>query len=415
MFCEVEIFDVSYEGAGVGKVDGQIVFVPKTLPGERVEIEIIKKSGSFLLGRAVKILQKSEKRKTPFCQYFDLCGGCAFQHCEYEDEIYLKKQILEKELRKIGWYGVVNFVMSSSRFFYRNKVKLEVENGRLGYFKLKSHDFVEIENCPIVSKKINKTFSIIKEFIEENKFENLQNVYVKEVDEKIAICFLFDKKVKKMQKNLKNMQIFGKFLVFFAFGDVLESDKTEIVQVNGKGSLSQNFGDFVADFEVSAFNQVNDEIAKKLYDFVLDVVPEKIVVNAYSGQGVLTRLMTKKAKFVYGVEVQSSACKSAEKIANSKMKNICAPVENVLGQILRTSPVDVIVLDPAREGCKKTVLEEILKNALAQVVYVSCNFATLVRDLKILSKSYDIESVTAFDMFSCTASIETVVVLKLKT
>ncbi len=410
----VDIFDVSYEGAGVGKIDGQVVFVPKTLPGERVAVEIIKKSESFLIGRVVEILRQSVKRCLPFCPYFEICGGCAFQHCGYDEEISLKSQILAKELNKAGWSEKVDFVKSPNRFFYRNKIKLEVCNGKIGYFKPKSHDFFEVKSCPIAGENINKIIPLIETFIAENDCQGLKNVYIKEIGGNVAICFLFGKNVKKVQKNIKKMQIFRDFLVFFAFGEVLESNRTKVFKVNGTENLCQNFGDFVADVEISAFNQVNDEVAKLLYDFVLDKVSGKVVVNAYSGQGVLTRLMTKNAKFVYGVEVQSSAHESAEKLANSKMKNICAKVEDVLDEILSSTEVDTIVLDPAREGCKKSVLESILKKDIREIIYISCNFSTLVRDLKILSEKYGFDSVTAFDMFPCTSTIETVVILQKK-
>ena len=128
----VDIFDISYEGAGVGKDSGKVIFVPKTLPGDQVEVEIVKDTTGFSIGRACEIVKPSDDRIEPKCPHFDVCGGCAFQHCDYEHEAKIKQKILAKELGKIGYDGDINFVKSDKRFGYRNKIKLEVEDGNLG-------------------------------------------------------------------------------------------------------------------------------------------------------------------------------------------------------------------------------------------------------------------------------------------
>lgn len=411
----VEIFDVSYEGSGVGKVDGQIVFVPKTLIGEKVEVEIVKANKNFLTGKVVRVIKPSEMRIVPRCPYFDVCGGCDFQHCGYQEELRLKKQILIKELSKVVEIDNVDVVSSSERFGYRNKLKLEVDEKEIGYFKAKSHDFFAVSNCPIATAQINQTLPKIREFLGENNLPNLKSVYIKLLGEKLAICFLFSKNAPKITKNLKKIEIFDEISVFFAYGNVLESDRTTICCVYGKSKLDKQIADKVVKFDVSAFNQINDAVAEKLYDFVLSQTQNKRVVNAYSGQGVLTYLISKSAKFVYGIEYQKSAHLSAESLISEddeyKMQNICGKVEDCLRPILQRDKIDVIVLDPARDGCKESVLKAILDSKIEKVVYVSCNFATLSRDLKILTKNYTLQECKMFDMFPCTANMETVVVL----
>lgn len=402
---KIEIFDVSYDGAGVGKIGDKICFVPKTLPGEIVQVKKVAEKGNFCVGECEKVLKESGHRIEPMCPYFSICGGCDFQHCTYQQEQILKKRILAIELSKVGFLGEIDFV-PSKRFFYRNKVKFEVKNGKLGYFKPKTHDFFEVKTCPICDKRILNALPFVEEFLAQNKFENLKNVYLRNVAEEIFVCFLFDKNAKIDEKKIAKTAIFEHFIIFFAYGEILESDKTKLI------CISKNIA--IQSFDMRAFSQVNDDIAHKLYEEVLHNVAKKSVINAYSGQGILTKQISGRANFVYGIELQKSAHEKAEKICGSckNVKNICGRVETELQKIVQR--VDLIVLDPARAGCQKIVLKEIVARKISEIAYVSCNFATLVRDLKVLHKFYEIQKVKIFDMFPCTANMENFVLLKLK-
>ena len=412
----VDIFDLSYEGSGVGKLNGKIVFVPKTLLGERVSVEIAKETSSFSIGKVDEVLKKSDARIEPQCPYFSVCSGCAFQHCNQETEREIKQQILQKELQKIGFYDEISFVESDKRYGYRNKLKLAFVDGKLGYFIGKSKDFFEVKNCPIAELEIVESFAKVEEFLAENKFKMLQNVYFKHVKNQLAIVFLFDKNAKKMTKNIKKLEELAGFSVFFAYGEILESNETQIFCVLGDRKMKINLGDFETEIEVSAFNQVNNFVANKLYDYVCQQTAGKRVVNAYSGQGLLTFMIAQNAKFVYGIEYQHKAHNAAEELAKFEQKfmieNVCGKVEDCLGRILLKDKIGVIVLDPAREGCKKSVMEAISASKIEKIVYISCNFASLVRDLKLLGNTYKIEKVTIFDMFPCCNSMETVAVLE---
>ena len=419
---ETKIFDISYEGAGVGRVNGQIIFVPKTLKDENVKAVVTKRNSHFLQGRLYEVLQASPLRQIPFCPYFDKCGGCDFQHCSYLVEQDIKKEILSEELAKIGFYGKIDFQPSDERKHYRNKIKMEVKNNRIGFFKAKSHDFFEIETCPIASEKINAVLPLVKIFLKENNFNHIKSIYVKQVKDRLAICFLFEdfceKDQKRMIKSSKLLDIFQDIAIYFGFGDVLESDKTKLICVSKGQGLVFNFKGKTFDLNVSAFNQVNDVVAEKLYQYVVDHVNGKRVINAYSGQGLLTLMLAEKAKFVYGIEWQRSAHESAERLKDFleeyRLENICGRVEDEIGSVLLRDNIDSIVLDPAREGCKNEVLKAICDGKIGQVIYISCNFSTLVRDAKNLQGDFEIESVKIFDMFPCTANMETVMILRRK-
>ncbi len=406
----VQINDISYEGSGVGKLDGQVVFVPKTLIGEKVEIEFVKTSKKYIVGNVKNILLESPLRIKPQCPYFDVCGGCDFQHTTYENEKKIKINVLQKEFSKIGYSGNFDFEECNKRFYYRNKIKFEVEDSKLGYYKNKTHDFFEVDVCPIASEKINNAIPKVLQFMQKNELKDLKNVYIREFENTLGICFLFDKNAKKCTKNVKNIENLKDFYIFFAYGEILESDKTQIFGLNLNGKLT--------DFDMRSFNQVNDFVAQKLYSFVEEYAKDKIVVNAYSGKGALTCRLAQIAKFVYGVEYQKSSHLEAEKLRKSNkkenIKNICGKVEDEINGILSQSSINLIILDPARAGCDAKVLDEIIKNEIEEIVYISCNFSTLVRDLKILLKKFTIKFVKIFDMFPLTSNMETVVVLKVK-
>jgi len=414
----VDIYDISYEGAGVGRINGQIVFVPKTLKDEKVRVRVVKKLSSFLLAEVDEVLHKSDKRIEAKCPYFDKCGGCNFQHCQEDEERNIKLEIIKKELAKAGYFGEVSFEESDRRYAYRNKLKLEVSNGKLGFFKAKTREFFEIESCDIASKEINCAIPQVKTFLSQNNLPQLRSVYFKQVQNQLAICLLFPKGAENLVKNIKKLELFDSFSIFFAFGQVLESNYTKIFNVYGDSKLIQNVDNFEVPVDVSSFNQVNDNVAEKLYTYIEAFCVGKRVVNAYSGQGLLTFRLAKSAKFVYGIEYQVSSHESAERLCNLfvdyKIENICGKVEEVLSEVLLKDRIDCIVLDPAREGCQISVLEAIAKSCLKEVVYVSCNFSTLVRDLRYLTDYYDIFSIKIFNMFPCCVNMETVAYLKRK-
>lgn len=404
----LQIFDLSYDGSGVAKSGGKIIFVPKTLPGEIVEAEIVQTHAKFSLAECKKVIKSSPLRIEPKCPHFAICGGCGFQHCAYAAEQNFKLETLKKELYKIGFSGQIDFIESPNRFAYRNKIKLEIRGGKVGYFKAKTRDFFEVKSCPIANENVAKAMESVKRFVALKSVPQARSCYIKNLGATTAICFLFPKNAQKSVKNAQNLQIFGDFSVFFAFGDVLESDKTLVTCVHGKDILQQELDGFVASFQPQAFNQVNDQVAQLLYAHVLKFAKGKRVLNAYAGQGLLTYLLSKSAQIVYGIEMQKSAHHAAEQFRTKNIQHICGKVEEKLPLC---QDVNLIVLDPAREGCKTEVLQSIAQKEIAEILYVSCNFSTLVRDLKILQNCYQIQSVTIFDMFPCTAGMETCVKL----
>lgn len=402
---KIKILDISYNGSGVGKEEsGKTIFVPKVDVGEEAEVEVLKTNKTFDEGKVLTLLNTSSNRVKPKCPYFEKCGGCDFQHLTYEREKEIKIKIIKREFEKIGVKENIEFVDSEKRFNYRNKITLKHQNGKLGFNEASSHNFVEISFCPLADERINNSIGDVLEFLKTKHFSFLKSVSFLLSESDVLITFLFTQREKLVLN-----EVLKAYSVFFAVGEVLE--KARITKVFGKECFYKVCGVSFPLFPTS-FLQVNTLVSEKLYQFVQHNVCDTRVVNAYSGQGVLSVILAEKNEFVFGIEYQKSSHEIAEKIKTKNMINFCGKVENVLPKL--TNKVDAIVLDPARAGCKKEVLEAISKSSIAKIVYISCNFATLMRDLSLLLKDFKTEKISIFDMFPLTANLETCVILTKK-
>ena len=405
MKVKIKILDISYNGKGVGKEEGgKTIFVPKVDVGEEVEVEVSKTNKTFDEGKVLTLLNTSSHRIKPKCPYFEKCGGCDFQHLTYEREKEIKTEIIKREFEKIGVKEKIEFIESEKRFNYRNKITLKHQNGKLGFNEASSHNFVEISFCPLADERINKAIGKVLEFLKTKHFSFLKSVSFLLSESDVLITFLFTQ-----HEKLVLNEALKAYSVFLAVGEVLE--KARITKVFGKECFYKVCGVNFPLFPTS-FLQVNTLVSEKLYQFVQHNVRDTRVVNAYSGQGVLSVILAEKNEFVFGIEYQKSSHEIAEKIKTKNMINFCGKVEDVLPKL--TDKVEAIVLDPARAGCKKEVLEAISKSSIAKIVYISCNFATLMRDLSLLLKDFKTEKISIFDMFPQTANLETCVILTKK-
>ncbi len=391
---DLEIVDYGYDGEGVAKKDGKVFFVPKAIVGEKVKARIIRENAKFCHCKTLEIVEKSRERKSPPCPYFDKCGGCNFQHISYENELEIKKNRLLKEFAKVCEIDKIEIVSGSNIYGYRNKIKFKVSDKKLGFYEEKTNNFLEIGNCLLACDEMNRMIEKVNSFLSKSKYE-FQEVVLHNVCGKILVDFLTKEK--------------------FCDKDFNDNFEHVFVNHNGKDVMGEEFGlryHFVGDM----FRQVNEDVACKLYEEVEKIAQGKNIVNAFSGAGILSGILAKNANKVFGIELNKSACQSAEKLKNengiSNLINICGYVEREIDKI--EEKIDCIVLDPPRAGCDKRVLDHILTKKIPQIIYVSCNPATVVRDIAFLKEKFEIKTIKAFDMFPRTANIETMVVLGLK-
>ncbi len=407
VFKDVEIFDYGFDGEGVCKIDGKICFVPYVIKNEIIDLKIIKENSKFMFGEILNFKRTASTREKPLCPYFSVCGGCAYQHINYINELEIKKMLLSRQLQKLDYNGIVNIYPSEKEYFYRNKIKLFVGEEKIGLKKRASNEIIDIENCCLVDGLINKAIPIIKVFFTENNLFNLFNtVLLRQENNQCLILFEMKKYKKvdflKLEKSLGNN-----------YGLFLKYKNQYFHQFGFKILQSEEFG-LKINFNIDSFHQVNKFVMNNLYKKVLDSLYGKKVLNCYSGAGVLSGVIAKKGFQVDGIELGINEHLNAQylKKANhlSNLKNINGDCVNLINNYI--SLVDTIIVDPPKAGMNKKVVECINISKSKRIIYVSCEVATLVRDVKYLS-NYHIIEISLFDMFARTGEYEVVAILDL--
>ena len=422
----LEIQNIGYDGAGCGYNDGTPVFVKKVLPNETVSARLIKKNSKYSLARLINILSPSDKRIEPICPHFAWCCGCDYMHTDYDNEIGIKKEIFAREWRKVEKEYNISLpsidVVTSRPVHYRNKMTFDISNGKLCMHDV-FLDLKPIDTCMLVDDKILNAINKINNY---NLPKNASRVTVHSGIDGVLISIqtnvskqsnIVSNKTSKLNSNtddninkLKN--------VYLPLLDTLNKHDSLVVDdliLVGNDYIEKEMCGMRYCHKPTAFCQINDDIATKLYTYVNSEVGGDIVLNAYSGAGLLSVILAKSAKNVYGIELNKSAHLVAEKLKEENrahnLTNICGKCEE---QIETLHTVDTVVLDPPRAGCDEKFVSAIAKNNIQKIVYISCSAPTMIRDLVRLKNDYNIESVKLFDMFPRTQNVESVVILKRK-
>lgn len=411
-----EIYDANIEGlenegAGVCKINGMVVFVPKALTGEKVRIRIIEIKKNYAKGKVIEVLEKSKHRVDSGCPYYEECGGCNLRHQDSKENLKFKKEKVENAIKRIGKLDIkVNDVVSSFRDDnYRNKASFKVENNKIGFYSEGTYQLVDIKECKLMKKEINDSLYYIRKYLEENKNE-IKNVTVKYGNAMNEIL------IDIYSVNESDINICD-FLI-----NNLPSLKTIIFNdkiVYQNGYISQIINGLMFNCSAKSFFQVNDMQAEKLYNLAIksaNLKESDTVLDLYCGTGTISCIVSSHVKKVIGVEIVEDAVRDAK--CNLMINNI-NNVKFIVGDAAKKvskikEKVDVIFVDPPRSGMDRKMIS-IIKNIKAKkIVYISCNPVTMARDLNYLSDTYITSKVTPVDMFPNTAHVECVCVLKLK-
>ncbi|MBE5738213.1 MAG: 23S rRNA (uracil(1939)-C(5))-methyltransferase RlmD [Clostridiales bacterium] len=437
---EVIISRLGINGEGVtrlqgGEHDNKVCFVDFALPNEKVDIDIVQNKSKFCKGKLNKIISKSVDRTEARCPYFTRCGGCDIQHLEITKQREFKYKKVIDALRKVASEDKVKPTVFDEPFEYRNKmvfaVRQEGNEKKIGMFESLSHHIIDIERCLLTNDIINKVYAISKEYFlqsnntaynEKTKKGDIKYIVIREHNGSILVTIVSTKKVKLDEYYDVLCQEFGSV----GLSNLISTQDTEILvgkycQLYGLNEL--NIKEFGVEYGVNnlGFLQVNNAMKTKMYTRVLDEIStDANVIDAYSGAGLLSAIIAGKARAVVGIEINESASKSAENLAKKNnlqnIKFVCDDVAKSLPNVLENCSNTTLVLDPPRSGCSVSVSESIIENSdnIDKIIYISCNPATLARDLEYLCEKFDIVSVTPFDLFPQTKHIETLVVLERK-
>ena len=386
-------------GQGITFVDDVITFVPNTIPGDIVDIKIVKKKKKYNVGKVINYIKLSKDRIDYKCPYFNKCGGCVLQSISYDATINFK---LNKVINLFNKYNLdikPEIVKNPSDYNYRNKIKLMVIDGKIGYFETNSHTLVEINECIIASKAINKIIPLLKNF-------NIINGNI------VIRCNLNDEILIIIESNDKlNIDI-----------DVLkENIKLVGIVVNNKTIYGDNFlieciNDIYYKISYDSFFQINPYVASKLFNIVKENIDKTdIVLDLFCGVGTLSLNAALNANEVIGVEIVPNAVLNAiynakiNKINNTKF--ILNDAQDAVGKI--NKKFDKIIIDPPRSGLTKKTIDTILTIMPKKIIYVSCDPNTLIRDILLLKDKYSIEKSYILDMFSYSYHVECICILNL--
>lgn len=430
------ITDLNDDGQGVLKTaSGEVVFVPNTCIGEEVEIVIINTKSKYAIGKLTKILKTADCRVEPKCEYYTKCGGCEIMHLSHDEQMRFKQNKVSRLLKTIAKLDTtVEKCISLNEFYYRNKIALPVQNQEVGLYRKNSHNIVPIENC-IITKPWNETIiKLIKQFIttyniscfnDETKKGLIKHIVAREIDGEILITIVINGTslphesdlIKLICKNIKNVNI--NLNINKLNNNVILGKEWK--DLYGKNYLVAN--EYGINYPVSnaSFYQINDQIKKCIYDKCLSLIPPSYTcLDAYSGAGLLSGIISKKAKHCYGVEIIPEATKNADLLKKqnnlTNLTNINGDCSKVIPELVKKLKNEklIITLDPPRKGCDKNVITAITSVLPEKIIYISCDPATLARDAKLIldSENYTVSLVQPYDMFPQTAHVETLMVFE---
>ena len=442
----VEIIDNGFEGEGIAKIDGFTIFIPGAIKGEKVKILIVKVLSSHAFGKILEILEKSEARQDADCATYKRCGGCNLRHIKYEETLKMKQNAVQSLVNKTlkNKIEVQATIGMENPIHYRNKAQYPIginKNGEpvIGVFAERTHEVIPIEKCLIQNPKSEEIAKFVLQFIKENQISIynektgkglFRHIVIKvgiKTNQVMCILVINGKEIPK--ENVLVEELKEKFPEIKSIIKNINMKNTNVIlgqeniNLYGDGYIEDILGEYKFKISPLSFYQVNPVQAEKLYNLGVEMAQiskQDTVFDLYCGIGTITLFMSKYAKKVYGIEIVKEAVEAAKENAkNNNVENTefyAGDVEIVLDDLINNKGItaDVVMFDPPRKGLDKNSINNILKIKPKKIVYISCNPATLIRDLAMFEEQYDIKTIVPVDMFPFTSNVECCSVLQLK-
>lgn len=442
----VEIIDNGYEGEGIAKIEGFTIFVPNTIKGEKVEILIVKVLVSHAFGKILDIIKPSPERVESDCSTYKRCGGCSLRHIKYEETLNMKRNAVQSLVNKTLNTNIIleETLGMEYPYHYRNKAQYPIgldKSGKatIGVFANRTHEIITIEKCLIQDEQteeiakyilnyiINNNIAVYNENTGKGLIRHIVTKIGKKTNEIMCIIVINGDKIPNESNLVENL--IKKYPNIKTIVKNINKKNTNVIlgekniTLYGDGYITDKLGDLTFKISPLSFYQVNPIQAEKLYKIAIEAAnigENDVVFDLYCGIGTISLFMAKYAKKVYGIEIVEQAI--ADAVENAKINNIenvefiAGDVEKVLDELINYKKIipDIVMVDPPRKGLDKTSIKNILKIKPKKLVYISCNPATLVRDLKELEEVYKVNSIKPVDMFPFTSHVEVCALLELK-
>jgi 23S rRNA (uracil1939-C5)-methyltransferase len=434
---EVAIADLNDTGDGVGRVNGRVVFVPDTVPGDRVLVRLVRVKSQYAHGKLYQLLEPSPHRIRPSCIVADKCGGCQWQHINYDYQLQAKRTQVIQALERIG--GFSNFPVDSvlaapAALGYRNKATYPLGKSttglvQAGYYQKGSHHLINLNQCPLQDSRLNPLLAQVKQDIQQRGWQVYDERHHKGKVRHLALRIgrrtgemLLTLVVKDWDLPGIEQQA-GEWLKHYPglVGVSLNRNKertnvifgTQTRCIAGKPYLLEQFAGLIFQVRPDTFFQVYTESAEALLQVIMQQLclqGDEILVDAYCGIGTLTLPLAQRVRQAIGIEEQTAAVEQAQ--LNAQLNGITNATFQA-GQVEKLLPKlgivpNIVLLDPPRSGCDRTVIDTLLQALPDRIVYISCKVATLARDLKLLCQTgkYHLSRVQPVDFFPQTSHVE---------
>ena len=429
---QLTIEKLVYGGDGLARLPadehgrGKAVFVPFVLPGERVEAALVEEKPGFARARADKVLEASTQRVEPHCPYFQRCGGCHYQHASYEHQLEIKTAILKENLRRIAKLELDKDlkIHPSPAWNYRNQTRLKVQSEPefdLGYYKFNSHELLPVEECPISSLLINRAIAMFWELGRAGEVAyGVQEIeFLANGDDTQLLIQAYcapdirkdtaEQWAREVQSTLPEVAGVVMFKARHSSAAAQGTSDPERVAQSGAAELTYKTDHASYRVSAGAFFQVNRHLTDKLVNVVAAGRSGHTALDLYAGVGLFSAVLSRE--FAQVIAVESSPTSYADLLYNSppNVKAVQATVEQYLKNVAGTLQPDLVVVDPPRSGLGESVIQALVTLGAPRVTYVSCDPATLSRDLgRLLQSAYRVEEAHMVDLFPQTYHLESV-------
>ena len=439
----VDIIDNGYEGEGIAKIEDFTIFINGAIKNEKCRILIVKVNKSYAFGKLLEVINKSPNRIASDCKTYKRCGGCSLRHIKYEETLNIKKHIVQNLVDKslVTKIQVKDVIGMEKPIYYRNKLQYPVgrdKNGLpvMGVFANRTHEIIPVENCLIQNPAAEKVAKEIFRFIKENNIsvydENSRKGLIRHIVVKIGLktkeimCIIVsnNEKIEKEDELIETIK--GKFPQVKTIIKNINNKNTNVILgdkniiLYGDGYIYDKLGDFTFKISPMSFYQTNPIQTEILYNKAIEFAKldkDDILCDLYCGIGTIGIFASNKVKKVYGIEIVEEAVGAAKE--NAKINNV-NNIEFMVGDVEKAFKVlidekkiipNAVIVDPPRRGLDNTTINKLNELELKKLVYISCNPATMARDLKMLEEKYDIKEIQPIDMFPYTSHVEVVSVL----